>query len=202
MMSKEETVVQKPKVDNTVLVYVASRQFPAKQCLQVTEENILSLANLTAKEEFADLEGRLKEVREQNALVMNAFMEIRIRSGNYRYVVIFAGCEVMVCLCGHNELAKSMGSAVKSVFSVGDSNEILNVPWMEHNFVPEDAVCTFNTGHVSIDDKFATVTLSGKALKELLQVSVQALSDKLNKATAVMYGPVEELVSEEVTFEH
>ena len=190
-MSKEN-VVEVPEIDkNAIIVYVSSGDFPAKQCLAVTKDNLLSLANLTAQEDFADLGGRLKEVQAQNASVMQSFMDMRIK-GDDRYVVVFAGCEVMVLLCSNNNLAKPMGSAVKSVVNVEADihNRTLNIPWLEHTFVPEDTVWTFNTGHINVDDKSLMVTLQGKDLKEVVLTAVQAKSDKYNKAAATMYGPV------------
>ena len=191
---KENTATTNGSVldDNKVLIYVASKQFPPKQCLEVTEENMFSLARLTAQEDFAAPEERLKEIQNQNALVMRAFREIRINSGDDRFVAVFVGCNVMVCLCSRNELAKPMGSAIKNILYVEDSNKTLRVPWMEHNLTQKSTICTFNTGHLSIDDKFSTVTFRGQTLRELIQVSTQDLLDKLSKVAAVMYGPVEE----------
>ena len=196
-MSKEN-VVEVPEIDkNAIIVYVSSGDFPAKQCLAVTKDNLLSLANLTAQEDFADLGGRLKEVQAQNASVMQSFMDMRIK-GDDRYVVVFAGCEVMILLCSNNNLAKPMGSAVKSVVNVEADihNRTLNIPWLEHTFVPEDTVWTFNTGHINVDDKSSVVTLNGESLKAMIQIAVQTKFDKLQRAMATMYGPVDSSADE------
>jgi hypothetical protein len=201
-MPKEEIDVKGPEVgDNAVYIYVSSKDFPFRQCLQVTKETLNSLANLTAQEDPSGLGGHLKKVGEQNALVMQAFREIRIRS-IARYAVIFAGCDVLVCLCSANRLPKPIASAVKSVINVDKVTEVFNIPWMVHDFEAEDVVFNFNTGYVTSSDKFATVTLGSESLKKMLQDSVQDLFEKMSKEMAVMYGPAEGLVDDRVSVGH
>ncbi len=116
---------------------------------------------------------------------MSAFMETRIKSAaGQQFVVYFTGCEVKMCLCHSDRLAKMINLNIRS------GNETFNIPWLMHPLAQEDIVCIFDTDDVDIDGKLSTVTIHGQTLKELFQSSVQNSSNEYNRATAVMYGPV------------
>ena len=189
--SKENTATTNGSVldNNKVLVYVMAKKFHPGHCLQVTKENLDELVELTAQDEYSEYGWQMREAYAQNFLVMSSFMHMQINNSTNRYVVILAGCQVLVYSYNRNNLLKSILNDTTST----PCEKSLGGTWIEYTFGIGDILLRhFHTKDIDIVDKSLDITLDNKSLKEVVQEAIQAVFDTSSKESAVMYGLVEE----------